>query len=193
MTTKSKTPPDRPSYAAQTWSVRVRLFVSLLLAAHLMAVVVAPWSVEPASLLSSYFWRAFQPYLQAAFLNHGYRFFAPEPGPSHLVRYELEWDDGTRVEGTFPNLEQHRPRLLYHRHFMLSEFLNSAPPDSEWERSYAQSYAQHLLRMHGADRVTLYLRRHLIASPEDVLRGQRLDDPQLYEERRLGTYSGDDA
>lgn len=167
----------------------MRAIVSILLAFHVLAVFVAPWSVEPSSLLSSYFWRFYQPYLQAGFLNHGYRFFAPEPGPSHLVRYELDWNDGTQVEGIFPNLQQHRPRLLYHRHFMMSEFLNSAPPDSEWERAYAQSYANHLLNLHGADRVTLYLRRHLIVAPEDVLAGQQLDDPRLFEERRMGSYS----
>ena len=36
----------------------------------------------------------FRPYLEAAYLDHGYAFFAPDPGPSHLVRYELEFDDG---------------------------------------------------------------------------------------------------
>ena len=33
--------------------------------------------------------RTFSPISKALSLANGYRFFAPEPGPSHLVRYEL--------------------------------------------------------------------------------------------------------
>lgn len=166
-----------------------RVVITLLLLLHLTAVAAGPWSVEPAPLLSRYVWTFFQPYLEAAYLNHGYHFFAPEPGPSHLVRYELELADGTRQEGIFPNRYAHWPRLFYHRHFMLSEFINAAPPDSDWERAYAQSYAEHLLKKHDARRVTLYLRRHMIAPPERVYEGMKLDDPSLYEERSLGTFA----
>jgi hypothetical protein len=66
------------------------------------------------------------------YLNHGYAFFAPDPGPNHLVDYKVEFADGRpAVSGRFPDLSKERPRLLYHRHFMLSEALNSrfAPPE----------------------------------------------------------------
>lgn len=142
-------------------------------------------------MLSGYAWRALRPYLEGAYLNHGYHFFAPEPGPSHLVRYELEFADGTKRTGTFPDLAEHWPRLLYHRHFMMSEFINVAPPDSEWERTYARSYANHLLAEHGAAKVTLHLRRHLIPPPQALLDGAQLTDERFYEERLLGTFTGD--
>ena len=64
------------------------------------------------------------PYIEAADLNHGYRFFGPDPGPSHLIRYHLDMPDGTTRDDVFPNLAEERPRLLYHRYFMLSEHLN---------------------------------------------------------------------
>jgi hypothetical protein len=104
------------------WSLRARLVVSGLLALHLLSVVVGPWSgPPPASQLAQAVARVLAPYLYAIHLNHGYRFFAPNPGPSHLVRYEVQRADGTRLAGRFPDPASHWPRQLYHRHFMISE------------------------------------------------------------------------
>lgn len=104
------------------WSVRARAIVSILLVLHLTAIFAAPWSgPPPASRLSRTVVSCFAPYLHSAYLLHGYRFFAPDPGPSHIVRYELLMPDDSVKQGHFPDLEQHFPRLLYHRHFMLSE------------------------------------------------------------------------
>jgi hypothetical protein len=66
--------------------------------------------------------RPFDRYIGAMYLDHGYSFFAPDPGASHLVRYKVEFADGRApVEGIFPNLKEEQPRLKYHRHFMISE------------------------------------------------------------------------
>jgi hypothetical protein len=171
------------------------LVISLLLLFHLAAVISAPYSMS-RPLLAQDLRTVFRPYLQACFLDHGYQFFAPEPGPSHLVRYELQLADGTKREGVFPNLKEHWPRLLYHRHFMLSEFINGlyAPPEAPAAaqtqfKAYTKSYAQHLLHAHNAEKVTLYLRRHLIATPQDVGQGMQLDNSRLYEELPLGAYT----
>ena len=102
--------------------------------------------------------------------------------------------DGTRLEGIFPNSEQHRPRLAYHRHFMLTEFLNtlvSSDADPKMVDKLTRSYAQHLLETYGADRATLFLRRHYIPSPEQVQNATRLDDQVLYAEKPLGTFTKD--
>lgn len=86
------------------------------------------------------------PYVEWLYLDHGYFFFAPNPGPNHLVGVrvipattlaraqplrlatpiELERD----VDWVFPDRTRQWPRLLYHRYFMLSEFYNNsfAPP-----------------------------------------------------------------
>lgn len=104
------------------WSGRTRFWVSLVLAAHLFCVVLAPLAaVEPRSGLAMDLQSMVYPYTQAMFLQHGYRFFAPEPGPSHILKYELTTRDGKKVAGHFPDRNGHWPRLRYHRWFMLSE------------------------------------------------------------------------
>jgi hypothetical protein len=101
------------------------------LAFHIAAVFVAPFAFAsnsgptPSPLADALF-KVFRPYLGALFLDHGYFFFAPNPGPSHLVDYKVEFDDGRPPRaGRFPDLATERPRLLYHRHFMLSESLSN--------------------------------------------------------------------
>ena len=208
-TISSPTPDPAPATAAALRSPWLRGLVSLALAVHVSAVFIAPFSLPPASRLSSYPRAWLRPYLDAAFLDHGYRFFAPEPGSeSHLVRYELKFADGASRRGTFPDVREHWPRLFYHRHFMLSEFLNQldpgdAPPDSapddafaDYRRqramfeAFAASYATHLLARHQALEVTLFRVRHRIPSPTMVIeRGVRLDDPESYLEERIGVYA----
>ena len=69
-----------------------------------------------------------KPYSQWLYINHGYFFFAPNPGPSHLIQYSLDAPTAQPTEPNqaknhlLPDREKHRPRLLYHRYFMLSEF-----------------------------------------------------------------------
>jgi hypothetical protein len=184
-TARPATPPRRP--LKTEWKV----LISIVLLGHLTAVVAAPMAVAPQSQLAGEVWDWCRKYLDAAYLNHGYHFFGPDPGPSHLVRYVIEKPDGTTVEGEFPNRDEHWPRLLYHRHFMLSERLAAGPDNDPWIRAYAQSYARHLYKLHDAEQVTLYLRRHLIPYPDQVLGGMKLDDPNLYEERELVRYTGE--
>jgi hypothetical protein len=113
----------------------LKLVLSGLLALHVTAVFWAPFAFasrsEGPSPLADPIARALRPYIQFFFLDHGYSFFAPEVGPSHLVRYKVEFDDGREpLVGTFPDLKTQQPRLLYHRHFMMSETLHNfyAPP-----------------------------------------------------------------
>ena len=109
------------------WSPRVRGIVSIFLAFHVAAVFVAPWSMpQPASGLSETVAAGLEPYLLALSLNNGYRFFAPNPGPSHVVHYRVHLRDGSVREGRFPNLEEHQPRQLYHRYFMIAETVDRA-------------------------------------------------------------------
>lgn len=178
-----------------------KLAISALLIVHVTAVIVCPLSIE-GSPIAGRLWLLLQPYVQAAYLNHGYHFFAPQPGPSHLLKYELELADGRNVTATIPNRTANRPRLFYHRHFMLTEFLNMlheraqgsedpASPQRHVFEQYSNSYANHLLKKYDARRVTLHLTRHLIPYPEEVLRGRPLNDPTLYQELYTRTYVAD--
>ncbi len=166
------------------WKIAISMFVS----AHLLAVFAAPWSLPPSSDLSQELARSFRPYLEITRLTAGYRYFAPQPGPSHIIRYSLTMADGSRIKGQFPDINEHWPRLYYHRHFMLTEYLNAVHPEepppgtdrnspdfkirqmrtAELQKqftAYAQSYAQHLIHVHGATKATLTLVRHEFPHP----------------------------
>ncbi len=200
------------------WSPTRRLIVSLLLLIHLGAIVIAPWSSPPPSpALAQRLQRVFRPYLAAAYLGHGYRFFAPNPGPSHVVRYEMEFPDGERREGRIPDPTTLWPRLIYHRQFMITERLFSGftliqpgpPPEylTDWEKQewesrneaartqverLARGLARELLREHGGHRVRLTLQEHNLAFPADVQEGMSLNDPRLYfNVTELGPYEKD--
>ena len=185
-------------------SVRLRLFASVAIAYHLAAVFIGAWiGSPPTSPFADQVARPFRAYIAAADLNHGYRFFAPNPGPSHLFRYQLTFDDGSTRDGYFPSRAEHWPRLLYHRYFMLSENLNvlrpGAPtPDAQAaidEASFrpfqaiARSYAAQLLRTSNAARIDWQLVRHYQPSPADVLTGRPLTDDDFYDSLERGTLS----
>jgi hypothetical protein len=123
--------------AAGSLPLWARLLISGGITLHLTAVFVAPFRFATgafggSSPLAEAIQRPLAPYIDAMYLDHGYFFFAPNPGPNHLVDCRLEFADGRPAEELrFPNLATKRPRLLYHRHFMLSEALNAsfAPPE----------------------------------------------------------------
>lgn len=164
----------------------VRWLVSAALLYHVAAVIVAPLSMPPSSDLVQTARVAFRPYVQALYLDHGYRFFAPEPGESALVSYVVERKDAPPVTGRFP----HRsivPRLLYHRHFMLSEHANQAPP--ELVRPWYASYARHLCHEYDGTQVGLTRVMHgLPLDPAMIRNGITLDHPGSYREQPLGVF-----
>ena len=195
------------------WRPAIRALVSIAILWHLAAVVLAPLSNPTPTILGDRLRPIFQPYLSAAHLDQGYKFFAPDPGPSHLIKYELTLADGSQQKGVLPDINQHRPRLFYHRHFMLSEFMNNLPPELpplptasgepqpelDWtklkpslvQRQFVASYANHLLTKFGATSVTLVLEEHNIPPPDRVAEGMPLNHASLYRQRVLGTFSGD--
>ena len=176
-------PPDSPKPG-----VRRRLAYAaahLLLAWHLMALCVGPATMPPASPLQTTAARAFAPYIATLYLGHGYHFFAPDPGPSTLLRYSGTTPDGTPVAGTLPDLGDHVPRLLYHRHFMLTERLGGPLARS---RDYHRALADGLFLATGAGELSLAAVTHRTPEPREVQLGFGLDDPALYSKRPLGTF-----
>jgi hypothetical protein len=68
-----------------SWPPAMRLVVSLALVAYLAAVIVPPLAgPPPASDLAMAALQPLRPLVGALFLGHGYRFFAPNPGPGDL-------------------------------------------------------------------------------------------------------------
>jgi hypothetical protein len=180
-----------------------KVLISIVVAAHLAAIISAPWSIGgfnpriPPPALPSLVAQVAGPYLDATYGGHGYRFFCPEPGPSHLIRYRMVMPDGTTSTGAFPDLNTEWPRLFYHRHFMLTEKLAGfwnpevppadAPPQARanWQsmrktfETVARSYAMHLLASSAAREITLQLVEHQLPGPNELADNISLNDAKL--------------
>jgi hypothetical protein len=127
-------------------------------------------------------------YLDGFHLNNGYHFFAPEPPAGFLIQYELVDSRGNKTVAKFPDKKEHRPRLLYHRYFMLADQADFPSPDEkvnkEWTRRYLEAYGQELLRKHDGERIRIQRVVHdvlmppMMRRPED--RNKKLDDPSTY-------------
>ena len=201
---------NQTEQAANAWSPLKRAVISGLLVFHVSAIFLPPFAFETATVpgtgspLVQSLMRFFGPYVDAAYLNHGYAFFAPDPGSSFLLRASMEFDDGrATIHRTFPDLKLDRPRLRYHRHFMLSEHLNGAflpaePPPAVaenpielevWQRRRRLYEARRAAIIHqlkhryGADRVTLRRVEHRLLDPFEVSElNRRIDAPQTFVE-----------
>ena len=173
---------QRPS-ALRRWMFRL---VNVWLILHLTGIITAPATVGPSSQTSRNVWEAVAPYLQGLYLNHGFHYFAPQPGSSNLVSWTVTRKDGTTETGRFPNFDI-KPRLNYHRHFMLSEFLGNSPPDLQMV--IARGFARNLCREHDGESVSISTIRHDLPSMERVRAGGKLNDSDLYEEQPLGHFT----
>lgn len=151
----------------------------------------APGSDDQSQSLTLY--ELYLPYLKILYLDHGYGFFSPDPGPSHLIRYTIEQQDGSEIKGVFPNhgqrpeLRRQWPRLRYHRYFMLAEQIVASPDDPSYHSG--ATYAQHLLKEFKGKRITLERIEHRQPTREEFLAGMALDDPSTY--RVLATITRD--
>ena len=181
-----------------------KCIISVLVTVHVLAVFAFPFefvtnTTGRPSNVSRSITRVLDPYIDIMNLRNGYAFFAPEPGPSHLVRYRIEFDDGRpALEQTFPDRDRHWPRLLYHRHFMLSEQLNAAfvtpiPPEGVDDREMEyyrrardayvakwDSFERHLLHRYGGKSISMVRIRHQCPPPEPELMPFDLTDPESY-------------
>ncbi|MEM7476788.1 MAG: hypothetical protein AAF483_17530 [Planctomycetota bacterium] len=166
-----------------------KIFGSLLIVLHVIAIAAAPASVPPATPLTQRIHSIFRPYLQFGFLNHGYHFFAPDPGSSSLLEYTVVDEKGQQKWGRLPDRDVHWPRLLYHRHFMLTEFYGSIPPhQKDLRTAVAASYAHQILREEGGVSVELSLVTHQLSSRQEILSGQLPTDPKKYDIERIGRF-----
>jgi len=181
---------------AKPWPAGLKAIVSIAILLHLGAVIVAPLAgPPPATRLANRLIQPLRPYIGLLYLGHGYRFFAPDPGPGHSIAFRGTREDGRTFEVVLPDPVRDRPRLFYHRRFMVSEKLAAlVPPADAPQEIQLQAkrdwgplvlgVARQLLREHDGLRVTLSLVEHPLPGPEDVLGGRA--DPDI--ETPLGTY-----
>ena len=74
-----------------------------MLVAYLAAVIVPPLAgPPPASDLAMAALQPMRPLVGALFLGHGYRFFAPNPGPGHSIQWTMKMADGMNYNMAFP-------------------------------------------------------------------------------------------
>ncbi|MCA9051111.1 MAG: hypothetical protein KDA89_20385 [Planctomycetaceae bacterium] len=165
------------------------VLLNLWLVMHLTAIVTAPATVGPSSRTARSVWEIVGPYLQFLYLNHGFHYFAPQPGSSNLVSWTVTMADGSTKSGRFPNFDI-VPRLYYHRHFMLSEFLGNSDPETQ--AVVVKGYARNLCREHGAVSVSLSTINHELSTMERIRAGGQLTDGDLYEEQPLGYFTWED-
>lgn len=157
---------------------------------HIFSMMITPATIGPTSQTSFAAWRVVSPYPQSLFLAHGFHYFAPEPGSSTLLSYEATQADGTIVRGTLPNRDIF-PRLLYHRNFMVTEYLGGVEPDHR--DLMVQTFANHIRDRHQAEEVSLVMVRHDLPTMSRVRVGGSAMEPDLYEEEFLGTFRWDAA
>ena len=168
-----------------SWPPAVRMVVSLGLLTYLAAVIVPPLAgPPPASDLAMAAFQPLRPLVGALFLGHGYRFFAPNPGPGHSIQWTMKMADGSTRQGSIPDRDADWPRLLYHRRFMISEKIAAfvPPPDApadvrqqsrgEWQ-PLVKDVAGHLLHRYGGAEVTLQMTEHYLPDPEELIRSER--------------------
>lgn len=158
-----------------------------------------PFGASPSASL---FRAPVRAYSQFTYLDHGYAFFAPDPGPSHLIQAEISGPAGEPIRRRYPDLSEQWPRLLYHRHFMLAEFLNDVyhppgdPPPGVTEnpqalRAWHQSRRRYekvrdsiLDRLHARypdSQIAINRLEHRPPGLPEFMEGKiPLDDPQLY-------------
>ncbi|MFM8735705.1 MAG: hypothetical protein ACKOC8_10980 [Pirellulales bacterium] len=178
------------------WSPAVRAMASVVILIYLAAVILPPLAgPPPASELAGVVLQPLRPLVGSLYLGHGYRFFAPNPGPGHTIRWTMALADGGTKTGSVPDETLDRPRLLYHRRFMVSEKIAALvpPPDApvevrdqakrEWQ-PLVKGVATTLLRAHGGTRVTLESVEHYLPDPAEVLAGETGTDVVT----PLGTY-----
>lgn len=191
-------------------SIQYVLLVAFLI--HFLGVLAEPlrfFSRSEIRTAPEFAWLSdtMKPYSQWLYLNHGYFFFAPNPGPGHLIQCTLSTtasDESSDKEPgqvlLLPDRNEHWPRLLYHRYFMLSEFYTSryAPEqvtqdlkkDLEFMQTWASdkelydqirtSITSSIKQTLGKETVELRRVERLLPDSQQVLKeGWSLNDPRL--------------
>jgi len=125
-------------HLAPIWRTTISVALIVYLGVLLLGPLTNPVSSEH---LTGPLARAVAPVHRVLFQGHGYRFFAPEPGPGHFVECRFKMKDGSEAISRFPDRKAHQPRLLYHRWFMLAETIFTELDGTPDSKSFAEAQA----------------------------------------------------
>ena len=186
-----------PTPIARPWTRLGRASATAAILLYLTLVILPPLAgPAPSSALASRLIQPLRPLVGALYLGHGYRFFAPDPGPGHAIRWLMRMPDGSTSSGTLPDPAVDRPRLLYHRRFMIAEKIAGLVPAADapeevrreakpqWQ-PLVMGVAGQLLRRHGGAEVELTMVEYDLPAPEDSIAGRTGPDV----ETALGIYT----
>jgi hypothetical protein len=70
-----------------------RVVVSLLVVYHFGGILTIATPARQAWVPSQLWTYVYRPYLQFMFLNYGYDYYAPEPGPTYLLWFHVQYED----------------------------------------------------------------------------------------------------
>ena len=164
-----------PESVHNGWPRWVRRVVTALLIYHLAAVLAGALAAAPSSPLERAAATLFGSYHQVVDQGYGYRYYAPEPGPTPVVTATIKYADGRPDESFRLPSRAVWPRLRYQRQLALAnhlvaDFEEARGATGDGARShYAQSYARHLARSRpGSASITLYAQSHLLPDLEEV-------------------------
>lgn len=183
---------NAPFVMKPRWKLVAKVVASGCIAFHLIAIFAAPASIPPTSASLEATWSLCSPYLYTTNLNNGYHFFAPEPGASTLIEFVGTTSNGDIQHGVMPDKQRMRPRLLYHRYFMLTEFLGGYSESDPKRKIVIQTLAHEILKTQNLQQVELRLVRHRPSSRQEILIGDNLIAPETYERENLGTFTWTD-
>jgi hypothetical protein len=194
-----------------------KLGVSLLVVVHFFAITTAVTSAgstmfpAPDIVVWVKNWVT-RPYLQFVFLTNPYRFYAPNPGPTPVLWFRLEYQDGTARWLELPRRQDWPIRMPYQRHLcavmLFDQMAGSISPEepgvrrlSPEGRIAACSFARYAARKYprmAADgslvpvkEVALYSIMHLVMEPWQVRNGWETTDMRLHMPFYVGTFGAD--
>ena len=189
--------PSPAAVSGPRWTRIGRATATVAILLYLALVIMPPLAgPAPSSALATWMIQPLRPLVGALYLGHGYRFFAPDPGPGHAIRWGMRMPDGTTLSGELPDPAVDRPRLLYHRRFMIAEKIAGLVPAADapadvrraskplWQ-PLVMGVAGQLLRRHGGVEVELSMVEFDLPSPEDTIAGRSAPDV----ETPLGVYA----
>lgn len=152
--------------------------VNVLLIWHVFAIAISPSAMPPASPLLADASNFARPYNQALFLNHGYHYFAPNPGASSLLEFETAPNNDVPQLERIPDPDAYSPRLRYHRFFMLAE--NVWAFGDEAQQDFIEAYARHFSRKLNSESISVISVSHDPAPMRRIMAGGDLQHPTSY-------------
>jgi hypothetical protein len=200
-----------------SWPLWAKIVVSLLIVWHFFAIFLAVTSEgyaggRPELAYQLYYsevpWT--HGYLKGLFLTNAYRFFAPNPGPTTLIWFRLQYEDGSVRWVELPDGDEFVLRMPYQRRLALAMAIGQniafdregRPFLSVQGKAYLSSYVRHVAKkfpkvrtgrdgsttLVPVEKVQVTWVQHHWLEPWQVWAGWEHTDLRNYEYAYLGTY-----